>query len=82
MSERKWVEYVPAWAPHVRGRDQEGARDEDGAPLESRVEMHCATCDTEFKITCVSGQMRTHVARFAVSHAHRDSLKDPLPRVS
>jgi hypothetical protein len=75
---KRWLEYSPAWAPHVKGRFQERDVDEDGLPDEAPVEARCETCGATFKRRCSSGLMRQHIAKFALVHLHRGPL-DPLP---
>lgn len=73
----KWAEWSPAHAPHVKGRYTERTFDEDGLPEEQSVEARCETCKAEWKGKCLTGNVRGHIAKFGVVHAHRDPLEAP-----
>jgi hypothetical protein len=75
------TEYRPRFAPHVVGTY--GSRfDEAGEPQEQRIRMECThrSCgEVQFR-TCLSGQPRDHVTRFAILHLHRDPFDTPATR--
>lgn len=70
-------EWMPAWAPHVRGYYYDRPLDEDGIPEDAEVGATCETCKAVFKRRCASGMMRQHIARFAMAHLHRGPLEGP-----
>ena len=69
MAERRWVDYSPPWAPHVRGRYEAREYGPDGRPEPQRVEMACERCGAAWQTTCETGMVRGHVDRFALVHA-------------
>lgn len=75
----EWVEWSPQSAPHVKGRYTRRTFDEDGQPEEQRWEARCETCGGSHQGGCMSGNVRSHIARFAAQHLHRDPLA-PVPR--
>lgn len=81
MAERKWVEWSPPKAPWVKGRYTERTFDADGLPEEQEVEVRCEHpgCDSPgvWRRRCSSGQVRGHIATYALVHAHRDALAAP-----
>lgn len=66
-----WVEWSPDAHPHVKGRYTQ-REFEDGEPQPQRVEAHCTLCKTDWQGECKTGAVRSHIARFAAVHAHRD----------
>ena len=73
MSEGEKTEYVPHWAPLVKGWYTE--RDEDGV---AKVGASCTKCLASFgPRTCTSGMVRQHVNNFALSHTHRGPFDTP-----
>lgn len=79
MTSETWIEWSPRFAGHVRGRYTRRTFDEDGLAEEQKVEATCGVCGTWYQRTCSSGQVRQHIAKFGVIHAHRDPLA-PLKR--
>jgi hypothetical protein len=72
----QWVEWNPGFARHVRGRYTVRVFDpETGLPEPQRIEVRCLLCGDTWQGTCLSGQVRTHIARFGAVHAHRDPLE-------
>lgn len=74
MPERVWVAWSPRFAPHVEGRYSERVLDEDGLPEPQRVECTCTKCGAKWQTDCSSGQVRGHIAKFGVVHAHSDPI--------
>lgn len=72
-----WVEWTPGFARHVVGRYTVRTFDEDGIPEPQRVEAVCNVCGARWQGQCLSGQVRTHIARFGAVHAHRDPFAAP-----
>lgn len=72
-----WVEWRPGFALHVIGRYTVRTFDEDGNPEPQRIEAACGVCGATWQGQCLSGQVRTHIARFGAVHAHRDPLAAP-----
>lgn len=73
MVERRWAEYRPVQAPHVRGEYE--AREIDpltGHHEPQHVRATCERCGESWQMVCETGMVRGHVDRFAiVSHLHR-----------
>lgn len=69
-----WVAWNPSVAPHVAGRYEVRTFSEDGLPESQRVEAQCSKCAARMVIECASGAVRTHIARFAAHHLHRDPM--------
>lgn len=82
MSEaKKWIEWSPAWALHVRGRYTEREWNAEAGMHEPQaVEMICGRCQAAWKTMCASGHVRQHIEKFGLVHAHRDPLLD-VPRI-
>ena len=83
MAEGRWKEkWIPPWAPHVVGEyDMPREFREDGLPEAQWVEMTCthAECASRpkphYRVPCTSGNVRQHVARFALVHMHKDPFE-------
>jgi len=77
-----WVEWRPRWAPHVRGEHTERTVDpETHQADEQKYKITCERCgETWGPSVCTSGLVRTRIANFAVLHAHRNPLMDPIPK--
>lgn len=73
----EWVEWTPANNPLIRGRYTRRTFDEDGLAEEQRVEASCSRCGATWQGRCLSGQVRSHIARFSVVHLHRDTMAAP-----
>ncbi len=74
---KKWIEWSPPWALHVKGKYTEREVRPDGLPEEQRVVMHCTVCGDAWQTGCTSGSVRQHIQRFAFVHIHRDALAVP-----
>lgn len=73
--------YSPPWAKHVVGTYPEKSVDpETGEPQEQRIEIVCNECKATWRVDCRSGMVKQHVQNFALSHAHRDPLREPIKR--
>ena len=73
-----WIEWSPGFAKHVLGRYTVRTFDpETGLPEPQRIEARCSVCGATWQGECLSGQVRTHIARFGSVHAHRDPLAAP-----
>lgn len=73
-----WIEWTPSWGgSHVKGRYSERTFD-GGLPEPQRVECHCEKCGARWVAACTSGSVRSHIAKFAAVHAHKDPLKAPI----
>ncbi len=72
--------YSPPWASHVTGTFTERVHDEDGNPEPQIIEMACSKCEATWKTECLSGAVRRHIQNFAAAHAHRDILREKIPR--
>ena len=76
-----WVEWSPGFAPHVMGRYTRRTFDpETRMPEPQKIEVTCGICHATWRGECLTGQVRTHIARFGTVHLHRDPLdnsKDP-----
>jgi hypothetical protein len=68
-------QWTPPFAPHVTGTYERRTFDEDGMPLEQKVTADCSKCGGHWEGHCSTGQVRTHIARFATVHLHRDPLR-------
>lgn len=66
------VTWSPPNAPHVSGTWSPRVFDAAGLPIPQRVECRCSKCGQTWGTLCGSGLVRTHVARFALAHLHRD----------
>lgn len=74
----EWEEWVPSFAPHVKGRYERREFDpRTKMPVPQTVKMECTVCGTKWATVCSTGQVRTHIARFASLHLHRDPLAVP-----
>lgn len=73
---RAWIVWVPPGAPaHVSGMYEEREWDEFGQPEPQKVTAACDKCGAAWQTTCASGSVRSHIARFAAVHAHRDPFR-------
>jgi hypothetical protein len=73
-----WHEWRPPFAPHVVGwfEPRPASRDlNPGETPEQKWRVRCETCGDVFQGACSTGAIRTHIARFAAAHLHRDPLK-------
>lgn len=68
------VEWRPPNARHVVGRWERRRMGEDGMPEPQTIVCECAVCGATWRGECTSGLVRQHVQRFALVHAHRDSI--------
>ncbi len=76
-AEPAWREWRPSFAPHIKGRFERRTFDRDvGMPNPQKIVMECAKCGDRWQTVCATGQVRSHIARFARLHLHRDVL-DP-----
>lgn len=75
-----WVEWSPAFAPHVRGRYRE-PNPEDSEPDQVptwKIEASCGSCGTAWRGQCSTGSgVRAQIARFGSLHLHRDPFAAP-----
>lgn len=79
MSEEQWIDWSPAWAPHIKGRYTARIRDpESGRSEPQKVTMRCThegeggVCGATWQTVCASGNVRVHINNFAKAHAHKD----------
>ena len=66
-------EWRPGWATHVLGRYERREFDpvtQTATP--QHVTMDCEQCKAHYQTTCTTGAVRTHIARFAALHLHKD----------
>ena len=93
--EKRWVEWSPDSAPHVKGRyESDREIGPSGMPDPQQVIAVCAVCKArckcqpdrlchcgaEWRTACSTGAVRQHIARFAAVHLHRDPFKVPPTR--
>lgn len=72
--------WAPRWAPHVIGRFSDRVVNDDGTAEPQRYVISCSRCGATWgPAVCTSGLVENHIAKFALSHAHRDPLTDPMP---
>lgn len=90
----RWAEWSPAWAPHVRGRyEADRTVGPSGMPDPQAIVAVCGVCKrtcrckgsvcecgAEWRGSCSSGAVLSHVSRFASLHLHRDPLGPQPPR--
>jgi hypothetical protein len=70
-----WEVWAPTWAPLVYGRYTKRVFDSaTGQPEEQQVEMMCRHCGAVWQAKCLTGRVRDHINRFAVSHVHKDKF--------
>lgn len=73
----EWREWRPPFAPFVVGRYQRRSFDHEvGMPNPQKVTMECTSCAVTWQTMCATGNVRSHIAKFARLHLHRDVL-DP-----
>lgn len=72
-----WVEWSPRFAPHVKGKYTERTFDLDHRPEPQRFEAHCTHCGQKWGGPCMTGAVKSHIARFAAMHLHRDPMHAP-----
>lgn len=80
MLEPEWRSYSPHFAPHVKGKYERRRHDaETGMPVPQAIKMECTfpDCGTKWATVCSTGQVRTHITRFAARHLHRDPMEEP-----
>ena len=72
----RWVDFRPPWATHVHGRHTLREIDpETGRPEEQYYEATCEKCGCRWgPLPCNTGQVRQHIAKFAIVHLHREPL--------
>jgi len=74
MTTEQWR---PPYAMHVLGEYDRREHDPvTGLPEPQRVRMVCEQCGATWQTMCATGQVRSHIARFASIHLHRDPFKD------
>lgn len=72
--------HSPQWAPHVVGEFPERTVDPETGESEGQlIKMRCSICKATYQYRCMTGAVRQHIQNFAVAHAHRDPLKEPIP---
>lgn len=74
MQQRSAEQWRPPFAPHVLGEYERRRFDEDGLPEPQLVVAVCEKCGARWQTQCSTGQVRTHISRFATIHLHRDPL--------
>ena len=68
-----WVSWAPPWAKHpTTGEPTITASHEAFRPMapdpSQKIKAVCNVCGTVFQFTCTSGNPRTHIGRFALTH--------------
>lgn len=72
---KDWVgTFSPPWASHVQGKWTAREHNDQGLPLPQDVYVRCSKCDQDYRTTCTTGSVKTHVLRFAWLHLHRDPM--------
>jgi hypothetical protein len=66
----EWIAWRSPVAPHVLGEYEPRRYDEEGTPEPQRVRFRCEVCQQSGAVECKTGQVRTHIQRFAASHLH------------
>jgi hypothetical protein len=84
MSEEtvEWDEWRPTYAKHVLGKYTKPRRDpETLEPLEQVYVIECEQCAQRWgPLKCTTpGNVRNHIATFAIQHLHRNPL-DPIKK--
>lgn len=70
-------EFVPKWALHIKGWYEKREVDEETLEVyEAPVGAECTICGVKFQRMCASGLFRTHIANFALVHAHKDPFAE------
>jgi hypothetical protein len=93
-AEKRWVQWSPDWAPHVLGQ-YEADREvgPSGMPDPQQVRAVCGeckkkcrcprrqvcSCGAEWRGSCSTGAVRSHISRFAAVHLHRNPLTEGPP---
>ena len=79
MPKERWS---PEWCKHAVGEyDMPRTFNDDGLPEPQYIVMHCEHPDCankprpHYRIPCTSGNVRQHIAKFALVHLHRDPMQ-------
>lgn len=72
--------WSPQATPHVVGEYADRAFDENELPKPQAFMCRCTHCGAAWGSICTSGNVRQHIASFALRHLHRDSLASPEVR--
>lgn len=69
--------YSPPFALHVKGGWEAREADSIGQPAPQKIFAYCENCKADWQTTCTTGNVKSWIHKFALTHLHRDPFKEP-----